>query len=162
MDKRKLKNSIEQTDRYSKTRRMDCNKCGAPNWCKQRECPARGKICIKGGKVGDYDKCCRTTRKLNHIADEETYSTDEDDWIPDRIHSIQQKIQSMGTKCKTGPPFYTKSLLVNNRSIKIIVDTSSPVTLIPKMKFNKIFTIKPVTEDYRVVNDNNVNSKVKQ
>ena len=41
VDKRKLKNSKEQTERSSKTRRMDCNKCGAPNSSKQYECPAR-------------------------------------------------------------------------------------------------------------------------
>ena len=45
---------------------------------------------------------------MSHIADEEIYNADEDDWTPDRIHSIQQKIHSMGTKSKNGPPFYTK------------------------------------------------------
>ena len=45
---------------------------------------------------------------MSHIADEEIYSADENDWTPDRIHSIQQKIHSMGTKSKNGPPFYTK------------------------------------------------------
>ena len=153
VDKRKLKNSKKQIERYSKARRMDCNKCGAPNWSKQHECPARGKNCIKCGKVGHYAKCCRSTKKINHIADEETYSADEDDWIPDRIHSTQQKIHSM-RKSKNGPPFYTKILLVNNRPIKFIVDTGSPVTLKPKMKLNNITTIRSVREDYRDVNAN--------
>ena len=56
VDKRKLKNK-EPTERYSKTRRIDCNKCGAPNWSKQHECPARGKKCIKCGKLGHYANC---------------------------------------------------------------------------------------------------------
>ena len=41
VDKGKLKNK-QPTERYSKTRRTDSNKCGAPNWSKQHECPARG------------------------------------------------------------------------------------------------------------------------
>ena len=129
---------------------------------KQHECPVRGKKCVKCGKVGHYTKCCRSTRKMNNIADGKTYSADEGDWIPDRIHSIQQKINSKGTNSKDGPPFYIKTILVNNRPYKFIVGTGSPVKLFPKMKFNMITTIKPVIEDYRDVNDNNINSKVKQ
>ena len=108
---------------------------------------------------GHYAKCYRSTRKIKTIADEGTFSADEDDWRPDRKHSIQQKINSMGTKCKNGPRFYTKSLLVNNRSIKSIVDTGSPVTLIPKTKFSIITTMKPVTVDYRDVNDKKIQRK---
>ena len=91
---------------------------------------------------------------INHTADEETYSADEDDWTPDRIHSIQQKIHSTETKSKNGPPFYTKTLLVTNRPIKFIVDTGSPITLIAKVNFDKITTIRSVIEHYRDVNDN--------
>ena len=94
-------------------------------------------------------------RKINHIADEETESADED-WIPDKIDSIRQKINSVGATNKNGIPFYTRTLLVNNRPIKFIVDTGSPVTSIPKQKFNKITDIKPVSEDYRDVNDNKI------
>ena len=150
VDKRKLAKNKEQTERYPKTRRLDCNKCGAPNWSKQHECPARGKKCAKCGKLGHYAKCCRSMRKINHIADEEAESADEDDWIPDKIHLIQQKINSVGTANKNGNPFYTKTLLVNNRPIKFIVVTGSPVTIKPKLKFNRITEIKPVIEDYRM------------
>ena len=92
--------------------------------------------------------------KINHIADEETESANEDDWIPDKIRSIQQKINSMGATNKNGIPFHTRTILVNNRPIKFIVHTGSPVTLIPKLKFNRITDMKPVLEDYRDVNDN--------
>ena len=156
VDKRKLTKKKEQTERYPKTRRLDCNKCGALNWSKQHECPARGKKCAKCGKLGHYAKCCRSMRKINPIADEETESANEDDWIPDKIHSKQQKINSMGTTNKNGIPFYTRTLLVNNRPIKFIVDTGSPVTLIPKLKFIRITDTKPVLEDYWDVNDNKI------
>ena len=108
---------------------MDCNKCGAPNWSKHYECPARGKKCTNG-EMRHYAKCCRSARKINHIADEETYSADEADWVQDRLHSIQQKIHPMGTKSKNRLSLYTKTLLLNNQPIKFIVDTGSPATLI--------------------------------
>ena len=44
----------------------------------------------------------------------------------------------MGTKSKNGPPFFTETLLVINQPMKFIVDTGSPVTLIPKVTFNNI------------------------
>ena len=91
--------------------------------------------------------------EINHIT-EEADSADEDDWTLDRIHSIQQKIHSLATNYRKGPPFYTVTLLVNNRPIKFIIDTGSPVTLIPKSKFNKETTLKPITVDYWDVNDN--------
>ena len=42
--------------------------------------------------------------------EEEAYSAEDDDWTPDRIHSIQQKIHSLGTNGKNGPPFNTATL----------------------------------------------------
>ena len=62
----------------------------------------------------------------------------------------------MGATNRNGTPFYTRTLLVNNRPIKFIVDTGSPVTLIPKLKFKEITDIKSVSEDYRDVNDNKI------
>ena len=61
----------------------------------------------------------------------------------------------MGAKSKNRIPFYTRTPMVNNRLKKFIVDTGSPVTLIPKTKFNRT-TIRPVSEDYRDVNDNKI------
>ena len=124
VEKRKFKLTKEQADKNTKFRRMDCNnRCGAPNWSKQHECLARGKKCAKCGKPGHYAKCCRSMKKINHIAEEETNSADEDDWTPDRIHSIQPKIHSLTTNTKNGPPFYTTTVLVNNRPIKFIIET---------------------------------------
>ena len=48
------------------------------------------------------------------------------------------------------------TVLVNNRPIKFIIDSGSPVTLIPKQKFNGITTIYPLNEEYRDVNNNKI------
>ena len=99
--------------------------------------------------MGLYAKCCRSGRKINHIADEEAYSADEDEWTPDRIHSIQQKINSLGNGSKNGTPFYTKTLLVNCNSEREITALKS--------KFHKLFstnhTVKNVEVDIQLKDD---------
>ena len=131
-----MKTTREQTDRTRNTRKVDCNRCGAPNWSNQHECIARMKKCIKCSKIGYYAKSCRSSRRINHVAEDETYSAEDNDWTSDRIHSIQQKIHPLGANGKKGPLFYTTTLVVNNRPIKLIIDLGSPVPLIPKSKFN--------------------------
>ena len=102
VEKRKLKYGKEHTERNPKTaRRLDCNRCGAPNWSKQHDCLAKGKKCAKCGKLGHFAKCCRSGRKINHIADEEAYSADADEWTQDRIHSIQQKSTHWAMEART-------------------------------------------------------------
>ena len=58
---RKIKPNVT----HPKARRLDCNRCGAPNWSKQNDCPAKWRKCIKCSKLGHYAKCCRTTGKID-------------------------------------------------------------------------------------------------
>ena len=57
--------------------------------------------------------------------------------------------------------------MVNNQPIKFIIDSGSPVTLIPKSKFNEITKIWPLKNNYKDVNNNEIvfegktNAKVK-
>ena len=55
---------------------------------------------------------------------------------------------------KDGPDFFTLTALVNKRPIKSIIDSGSPVTLIPKSLFNGTTPLKPLISEYRDVNDN--------
>ena len=150
MEKRKLKRNKVQTERNPKARTQMSNNMSVPE--------ERGNC----GKLGHYAKFCRSKRKIYHRADEGTYSADEDDWTPDRIRSILQKVNSMGTTSKNGPPFYTKTVFVNEQPIKFIVGTGSPVIMISKTKLNYITAIKPVTEEYRAVNDNKMKFEGKE
>ena len=43
LSKRKTKSTKKPTDKPTKFKKLDCNRCGAPNWSKQRECPARSR-----------------------------------------------------------------------------------------------------------------------
>ena len=45
---------------------------------------------------------------------------------------------------------------MNNRPIKFIIDSGSPVTLIPKSQFNGITPLRPIGTEYRDVNDNRI------
>ena len=141
-------------DKPTKYKRMDCNRCGAPNWSRQHECPARGKKCAKCEKFGHYAKCCKTNKKVNRIQEHETSNAEEDDWSPNTIHYINQKIHSTRQMTKDGPDFFILTALVNNQPIKFIIDSGSPVTLIPKSLFNRITPLKPLKTEYRDVNDN--------
>ena len=37
LNKRKAKSHKEQTDKPTKFKKMDCNRCGAPNWSRQHK-----------------------------------------------------------------------------------------------------------------------------
>ena len=57
--------------------------------------------------------------------------------------------KSLNEKQKKG--FYNASLLVNYLPIKSIIDSGSPVTLIPECLFNEITKIKPQETTYKLV-----------
>ena len=101
-------------------------------------------------------KCCRTNKKINHVQDNEASRTEEVDWSQNTIHSVNQKIHSTRQIKKNGPEFFTLTALVNNRPIKFIIDSGSPVTLLSKSQFNRITPLKPLGTEYRDVNDNRI------
>ena len=145
----------------NKFRKVDCIRCIAPNGNKSHDCPAKTKKCLSCGKIGHYARFCRskqkTDRRIKHIQqDSEATSAEEDNWTPNKIHSINNTVHSTGQLSKDGQPFFTVTVLVNNRPIKFIIDSGSPVTLIPKQKFNGISTIYPLNEEYRDVNNNKI------
>ena len=47
-------------------------------------------------------------------------------------------------------------LLVNERPIKFIIDSGSPVSLIPQHRFNNTTPIQPLKQKYGDVNDNRI------
>ena len=156
VNKRKTHPNKETRDKPAKFKKADCNRCGAPNWSRPHECPVRGKKCAKCGKPGHFAECCRSNKKINHKQDEATSSAEDDEWSPDTIHSSNQKIHSTRSLNTNGPEFFTLSALVNNRPIKSIIDSGSPVTPIPKSLFNNIAPLHPLETEYRDVNDNRI------
>ena len=156
LNKRKAKSHKEQTDKPTKFKKMDCNRCGAPNWSRQHECPATGKKSAKCKTVSHLAKCCKINKKVNRIQEHETSSA-KGDPSPNTIHWINQKIHSTCQMSKDGSDLFTLTALVKNRPIKFILDNRSPVTLIPKSLFNRITPLKPLKTEYRDVNNNRIN-----
>ena len=84
----------------------------------------------------------------------ETSSAGEDDWTPNTIHVVKQKIHSTRPTNNNGPEFFTVTALSNNPPIKFIIDSGFPVTLISKSQFNKLTPLRPLETEYRDVSDN--------
>ena len=161
LNKRKTKSTEEQPEKPTKFKKIDCNCCGAPNWSRQHECPARGKKCAICGKIGYFAKCFLANRKVNHLMEGKTSSPGVDDWTPKLIHSVKQNIHSTWSMNNNGPEFFTITVLVNNRPIKFNMDSRSPVTLIPKSQFNRITPLRPMETEYRDVTTTGYNLKEK-
>ena len=160
VDRKKYYQKPEK-EKPNKFRKVDCIRCGAPNWCKQHDCSAKTKKCLNYGKTGHYAKLCRTkqksARKMKHIYPEsEATSAEEDDWSPNKRHFITITVHSTKQTTRDGQPFFTTAALVNNCPIKFIIDSGSPVTLLTKQMFNKITPTQPLHMEYREVNNNKI------
>ena len=143
-------------DELAKFKKLDCNRCGAPNWSRLHECPARGKKCAKCGKLGHYAKCCRTNQRVNRIHEHETSGAEDDNWSSNTIHSVNQKVHLTRQMKKNGLKFFTLFALVDNRPNNLIIDSGSPLSLILKSQLNRITPLKTVETEYRDVNDNGI------
>ena len=134
---------------YNKERFKDnrCGQCGMPNWTRQHICPAKTVECRNCKKRGHYEKMCRIPKRIQHV-DKTTSSAEEDNWDYDKIQRINNS--------KKKNDYIYVTLLVNNAPIKFIIDSGSPVTLIPKRLFNEITKVEKMNNDYKDVNDNKI------
>ena len=119
---------------YQKKKPKDnrCGQCGAPNWSRQHTCLAKTAECRNCKRRGHYEKMCRSMKRVQYV-DRTTTTAEEDNWEYHRIQRIDN------TKQKKG--FYNATPLVNNVPINFIIDSGSPVTLIPECLFSKITPI---------------------
>ena len=102
--------------KQNKFRKVDCIRCGAPNWNKSHDCPAKSKKCLICGKIGHYARLCRSKqnsdRRIKHIQqDSEATSAEDDNWTPNKIHSINKTVHSTKQMSKDGHPFFTVTVL---------------------------------------------------
>ena len=91
-----------------------------------------------------------------NIVRETASSENNDNWTSDKIHSIIERIQAANSKRATKENIFARRLLVNGQPIEFIIDSGSPVSLISKREFNRIPDIKPVKNNYKDVNDNDI------
>ena len=135
-----------EREKQNKFRKVDCIRCGTPNWNKTHDCPAKTKKCLNCGKIGHYAKLCRSKQnsdqRIKHFQhDSEATSAEEDIWTPNKVHSRNKAVHSTKQISKDGQPSFTMTVLVENRPNKFIIDSGSPITPIPKHNVNCITPI---------------------
>ena len=138
----------KERPKYQKQKPKDnrCGQCGAPNWSRQHVCPSKTAECRKCKRSGHYENMWSSMKRVQYV--DRTTSSAEDNWEYDRIQRIDN------TKQKKG--FYNATLLVNNVPINFIIDSGSPVTLIPECLFSKITPVEPLNTTYKDVNNQKI------
>ena len=100
----------------------NCRFCGKPNWSMEHICPARRAQCNNCKKMGHFAKVCKS-KTVSRIQKEPSTDSDTESW-PEIDH-----IQSVNGINRID--FYKAILLVQGQPIEFIIDTGSPVTIIP-------------------------------
>ena len=125
------KRKITETGKKKLSNR-NCHFCGKPNWSLEHICPARRAQCNNCKKMGHFAKVCKS-KTVSRIQKEPTTDSSTETW-PEIDH-----IQSVNGINRAG--FLKAILLVHGQPIEFIIDTGSPVTIIPPiigpMEINK-------------------------
>ena len=98
------------------------NQLVKPNWSLEQICPARRAQCNNCKKMGHFAKICKS-KTVSRIQKEPTTDSNIEPW-PEIDH-----IQSVNGINRID--FYKVILLVQGQPIEFIIDTGSPVTIIP-------------------------------
>ena len=100
----------------------NCRFCGKPNWSMEHVCPARRSQCNNCKKMGHFAKVCKS-KTNSRITEAVSSGSNTEPW-PEIDH-----IQSVNGINRVD--FYKTILLVQGQPIEFIIDTGSPVTIIP-------------------------------
>ena len=134
-DKRKLSNK-------------NCRFCGKPNWSMEHICPARRAQCNNCKKMGHFAKVCKS-KTVSRIAEAASSDSNTEPW-PEVDH-----IQSVNGINRVD--FYKTILLVHGQPIEFIIDTGSPMTIIPPVV--DLTEVKKTTKTFVDVNKNAIKLK---
>ena len=134
-----------------------CRFCNAPNWTPIHKCPALEANCNKCGKKGHYAKACRqkfnNNRTVKRLTEEETNEPNESTSDSEEsIHHIKEikKINEMNNR-------FTAIVQINGTKKELIIDTGSPVSIMPPDKrIMENTEIQKITNKYQDVNKNEV------
>ena len=96
--------------------------CGKPNWSLEHICPARRAQYNNCNKMGHFAKVLKS-KTVSRIQKEPSTDSNVESW-PEIDH-----IQSVNSINRAD--FYKAILLVQGQPIEVIIDTGSPVTIIP-------------------------------
>ena len=134
-----------------------CRFCNAPNWSSIHECPALEANCNKCGKKGHFAKACRqrtyNNRTVKRLTEDETQQPNEStSESEESIHHIRE-VRTIEEKNK----HYTATIRINGVKKEFIIDTGSPITIMPPdERIMKQTEIQKITNRYQDVNKNEV------
>ena len=139
------------------TNEKPCRFCNAPNWNPTHKCPELGKLSNSCGRKGHFARVCKQRenykRKVRNVTEDESEviggESDESETSINRI----ERINRITDRNK----YLTTTVKVNGIEKESIVDTGSPISIMPAdeniMKQTEIQKIKHLYQD---VNKNEV------
>ena len=147
---------VEKDWKPKQNTKRNCRFCDAPNWNSMHKCPAKLVTCNKCGKKGHYAKVCKSGQKIRQIRQEEEESEkSESETESDSSNSINHLKEI--NKIEERPDHYTMTIKINGTPKKFIVDTGSPVTIMPMDKqIIQSAEIQKINNRYQDINKNEV------
>ena len=125
---------------WERHNKKSCYYCGRENWTPKHKCPASKAKCKTCDKYGHIAKVCKT-KPVQGI---DKYQSESEEW-PEVDHISIGQISNQTN-------FYKTTLLVDGQPIEFVVDTGSPITLIPPII--GLNNLTPINEQYVDVNKN--------
>ena len=105
-----------------KSSNQNCHLCGKSNWTPEHSCLAPKTQCNICKKLGDFPRVWKS-KTVNRIREENEMGSNTESW-PEVY-----RIQSVNGVNSTD--FYKAILLVERQLIEFIIDTGSPLTIMP-------------------------------
>ena len=134
-----------------------CRFCNAQNWSSIHKCPAQEANCINCVKKEHYARACKQRTKNNRTVgklteEEETEPNASMSESDESIYPIKE-IKNVVEQQK----HYTAKIKINGTPKEFIIDTGSPVTIMPlDEQLMKKTEIQKITNRYQDVNKNEV------
>ena len=134
-----------------------CRYCNAPNWTPLHKCPATEVNCNKCGRKGHYARACRqkfnSSRTVKRLTEDEINDPNESSCESEEDIQHIKEIKKIE---ETNKP-YTATVKINGIAKEIIIDTVSPISIMPPDKrIMKPTEKQKVTNRYQDVNKNEV------
>ena len=127
----------------TETKNRKCFYCATTNWTPEHICPARKSYCNKCKKKGHFAIACKTKKITSTQLPENRKESEMKKTPIQTIHKISERT------------FYETKLTVDGKQINFVIDSGSPITIIPNhLKPDK--PLQPVEQIYTDVNKNRV------
>ena len=137
-----------KTDKHGNTtqKKNNCGFCGQQNWSPQHICQAKTAKYNKYQKLGHFARVCRSKqnksdqRRINYFEDA---SSEDEENEPEEIRQITQTNKIL----HDNNDLHGVEMNINWEKQKFIIDTGSPVTIMPyDQRIHDIKEIKPMKD----------------